>query len=117
MARQLFNELKLPIYQAEGSGQQEGELYARYPCRQGPPEIKFVIGDISIPFTLAPKTLDAWTFDDCRLSIIGSPQLKDTDDAIIGANFLKNVHFVMDRGLYKLGFAQRILAPEEQGLP
>jgi hypothetical protein len=77
------------------------------------PELSVTIGTIKEPFIISSSNAGAWNLEQgCRLSIIGTSSLDNSQLAILGAAFLKNVHFVMDRGLYKMGFAQRIIGAD-----
>lgn len=113
VAEELFKKLGLKTLRTNAGPGTPDILWGLCP-KGGPPPLSIKIGNINTPFTVSAKNAEAWNRDDCRLSFFGNSELDKSNLAIFGSAFLKNVHFVMDRGLYKMGFAQRILRSDEK---
>lgn len=111
IAKQLYEKLGFEIKKVDT----DGTNFLLYGLCNGEeaPQLVINIGEPPAPFIISSRNAGDLYARDCRLSIIGDSRLDEHPVAILGTNFLKNIHLVVDRGLYKMGFAQRIISPDE----
>jgi hypothetical protein len=107
IAEQLYNNLGFKTSRTYIS---KDAFFLHASCPQGikeAPHINIKIG--SLPTSYAGD----WISKDCRSSVIGDSRLDQGQFVVLGVNFLKNVHLVVDRDQYKMGFAQRVISSDE----